>query len=109
MANHGDIGAVAISAAAIAIGFNQRISLCDYKGGHFELYQFFADAAIESMAALAAYVKEYGEWDGVWAYDVDDELGRWIASRYSEQGKLPDIAACKAKLPAIVKCAGIPF
>ncbi|WP_175817001.1 hypothetical protein [Burkholderia diffusa] len=109
MANQGDIRAIAISAAAIAIGFNQRLSLADYKGGHVELYQFFADVAVESVAALAAFVKDFGPWGGVWAYDVDDEFGRWIAGRYRELGKLPDIAACKAKLPVIVKCADIPF
>ncbi|RQQ78686.1 hypothetical protein DF134_35585 [Burkholderia stagnalis] len=109
MANHGDIRAAAISAAAIAIGFNQEISLCDYKGRYLELFEFFADAAIESMAAKAAYVKDYGPQDGVWACDVDDDFGRWIAGQYSGQGKLPDIGACKATFPVIVKFAGIPF
>lgn len=109
MPNEGDFRAVAISAAAIAIGFSQRLLFTDDKGGGIELFQLFADVAAESLAAHVGAVNDDVPWTAIWAYEVDVPLGRRIADSYIEQGSLPSTATWKAALADSVKYAYIPW
>lgn len=109
MAREDDVCAVAISAAAIAIGFSQELPFADYNGVHTALFQLIADVAGESTVAHYAAITDAVPWKAVWANEVDVPLGRRIGRLCIEQGSLPDTATWKAMVAFVVKSAYIPW
>lgn len=95
--------AAATSACAIAIGFNEQFQIQSYPEGVVELYGYFAHLGDLSDAIFNELFDPSTGIAGVWAYEVDEPFGAWIATQYSESGELPTEKACEEKLRELGK------
>lgn len=90
--------AAATSACAIAMGFNEQYPIHMYRQGVVELYGYFANVGELSDAVFNELFDPSAGIAGVWAYEVDEPCGAWIAIQYSHTGALPSEEACKKRL-----------
>ncbi|WP_186083624.1 hypothetical protein [Burkholderia gladioli] len=97
--------AIAVDAIALAVGFFDftdrnamfdRLSDCDQVV--VELYSFLACAAVVSDAAFERRRAEGVDVAGVWAYDVSEPAGKWIAAHFWRESVLPSTGAVTAQI-----------
>ncbi|HEF4732918.1 hypothetical protein KTE71_13220 [Burkholderia multivorans] len=103
--------AVAVSAAALAIGFFDRCSMdvcAAHDQGIVETYEFLAEVALESDEVFNALSDRDKEIAGVWAYDVDEVCGQWIGERFKGCGEMPDADEVRAKLRELADAITVP-
>jgi len=96
--HHPDIREVAVSAVAIAQGFGEIPDLDNWSGGMVELYDYFAQVGELSAAVFDELKDPACGVPGVWAYEVDEECGAWMAAHFRQHGAPPPLEDCRAKL-----------
>lgn len=89
---------IAVSTAALTWGFNSVFPIVDYDQGVVELYCYLAEVGAESERIFDELYKPDEGVPGVWAYEVDEECGAWIAEHFKDGRELPEPIAYRAKL-----------